>query len=533
MKSETAAGEGPILPAAPQADHKATPAEIFAFALMSVGMFMAILDIQIVASSLSQIQAGLGASNDEIAWVQTSYLVAEVVMIPLSGFLSRALSIRWIFSLSCAGFTLASVLCAMVTTIEGMIAARALQGFLGGAMIPTVFASSMLIFGRKKQAVVMMTISLLVTLAPTIGPSLGGWLTEFVSWHWLFLVNVVPGIIITVSVALLVKVDEPHFALLKKTDILGALALAIVCGGTVFMLEDGPRVQWFDEPAIRWAAMAVVAFALLLTWRLMKAEVPIVDLKPFKNPTFAAGALMGGVFGMALYGLVYLYPLFLARVAGLSSGQIGTTVFVTGLAMCLTSPLAAYAGTKIDQRFLAALGFVMLAVSNWMMSYITNEWRLEQMILPQILRGSGAMFCMLSVSTMSFAALPSNLMKDASGLFTLVRNTGGAFGIAGINIIINNRSNFHQARLAEWMNVGRDEIAARLEMLEGLAEMKGFAEPANFAIRMLAQMVQREALTMAMADCFLAFAILCALFAFVPPFLARPAAFADRPVETH
>ena len=295
---------------------KPTAGAQFAFFMMAFGMFMAVLDIQIVASSLSQIQAGLAASNDEIAWVQTAYLVAEVVMIPLCGFLSRALSIRWLFVLSSAGFTLASLLCAMVDTIGGMIVARAIQGFLGGAMIPTVFSAAMILFGRQRQGSVMVIIGLLVTLAPTVGPALGGWITEIVSWHWLFLVNVIPGIFITVAVATLVKIDEPHFALLKKIDLLGVLALAILCGGIVYILEDGTRVQWFEDDSIRLTTMAVVAAAFLLWWRLETAEEPIINLKPFTNMTFAAGCIVGGAFGLMLFGLVYLYPLYLGRVAG-------------------------------------------------------------------------------------------------------------------------------------------------------------------------------------------------------------------------
>jgi DHA2 family multidrug resistance protein len=176
---------------------------------MVLGMFMAILDIQIVSSSLTEIQAGLSASADEISWVQTSYLIAEVIMIPFSGYLSRLLSTRVLFTISAASFTLASIGCAMATNLETMIVLRALQGFLGGAMIPTVFATTYMIFPRHKMASATVIIGLVATLAPTIGPTLGGYLTQLFSWHWLFLINIVPGIAVIALVWSFMDIDKP------------------------------------------------------------------------------------------------------------------------------------------------------------------------------------------------------------------------------------------------------------------------------------------------------------------------------------
>lgn len=521
-------------PADAPADTGPDAATFFAFILMAFGMFMAILDIQIVAASLGQIQAGLSASADEIAWVQTSYLIAEVVMIPLSGFLSRAIGIRLLFVLSCAGFTLASLACAFVTSIEGMIAARAVQGFVGGAMIPTVYAASFLMFGRGRQARVTVAISFIVTLAPTIGPALGGWLTGFLSWHWLFLINIVPGIFITAGVALLVRFDDsPDPSLLRRVDLIGLVALSLLCGGLVFVLEDGARREWFEDEAVR--TMAIVAFlaALTLWWRIRNAAEPIISLQPFTNLNFAAGALMGAVFGIGLYGLVYLYPLYLGRVADLSAQQIGTTVFVTGLFMGLGAPVAGFLSTRIDIRALASLGFLLLAASTFITTNITNDWRFDQLFLPQALRGFGIMCCIVSVSVMAFATLPQVLIKDSTGLFTLFRNLGGAVGIAIINTILAVRTNFHQARLAESANPGRAEIAERLEMMANMGAARGYPDPEAFALRAMAQTLHREALVMAIADAFLVLSIVFVIFALIPPFLQKPGTFADPSPDAH
>ena len=224
--------------------------QLVAFLAMVFGMFMAILDIQIVSASLAEIQAGLSASADEIAWVQTSYLIAEVVMIPLSGFLSRLLSTRILFTISAAGFTLASMLCATATSIEQMILYRALQGFIGGGMIPSVFAVAFTLFPASKRGVVSPLIALVATLAPTIGPTVGGYLSNTFSWHWLFLINVGPGILVSIAVFFLVDFDRPDYGLLKRFDFLGLAAMAVFLGSLEYVLEEGPRYDWFDDATI-------------------------------------------------------------------------------------------------------------------------------------------------------------------------------------------------------------------------------------------------------------------------------------------
>src|SRR5947209_1726693 len=297
-----------------------------AFFFMVFGMFMAILDIQVVSASLSQIQAGLSASSDEITWVQTAYLIAEVIMIPLSGFLSRAFSTRYMFAISAAGFTVMSFMCATSTSINEMIVWRALQGFIGGGMIPTVFATAYTIFPRDKQPVVAPVIGLVATLAPTIGPTIGGYLTDMFSWHWLFLINIVPGIIVTVLTWFLVDFDEPDLSLLENFDWTGLFSMAVFLGALEYVLEEGPTKNWFDEDLILYGTMASALGALVFFWRAFTAKNPIVDLTTFNNRTFWTGCLLSFVLGIGLYGLTYLYPVYLARVRGYSALMIGETL---------------------------------------------------------------------------------------------------------------------------------------------------------------------------------------------------------------
>src|SRR5258707_6942473 len=228
-----------MMNAAAAPSERIAPRRLIAFLIMVFGMFMSILDIQIVSASLSEIQAGLSASSSEVSWVQTAYLIAEVIAIPLSGFLSRALGTRLLFAISASGFTIASFLCGFASTIEQMIVWRALQGFLGAGMIPTVFASAFMVFPRSKFHIVGPIIGLVATLAPTIGPTVGGIITDAMSWHWLFFINIVPGIGITVGVLALVDFDQPNFKLLEHFDWWGLLFMAGVFRLCAYLLQPG------------------------------------------------------------------------------------------------------------------------------------------------------------------------------------------------------------------------------------------------------------------------------------------------------
>src|SRR5476649_2421405 len=223
----------------------ATATKVFAFASMCIGMFIALLDIQIVSASLRDIGGGLSAGTDETAWVQTSYLIAEIIVIPMSGWLAGVFSTRWLFCVSAAGFTLTSMLCGGAWDIKSMIVFRALQGFLGGSMIPIVFTTAFVFFTGKQRVIAAATIGALASLAPTLGPTLGGWITDHYSWHWLFFINLAPGLFVTFVVPALVKIDQPDLKLLKTGDYIGIALIAAFLGFLEYTLEEGPRWDWF------------------------------------------------------------------------------------------------------------------------------------------------------------------------------------------------------------------------------------------------------------------------------------------------
>ncbi|MFT4347645.1 DHA2 family efflux MFS transporter permease subunit [Bartonella ancashensis] len=475
--------------------------EIIAFIAMTFGMFMAILDIQIVSSSLAEIQAGLSASSDEISWVQTSYLIAEVIMLPLSGFLGRLLSTRILFSLSAAGFTIASILCATATSIEQMICYRALQGFIGGGIIPCVFVASYTMFPPSKRSIVSPIIGLVATLAPTIGPTVGGYLNHALSWHWLFLINVPFGIIISILAWKLIDIDKANHSLLKKFDWWGLIFMALFLGSLEYVLEEGAHHDWFNDSMITNCFIIMVLSAILFLWRAFTAEEPIVDLTTFANRNFSISAAFSFMLGIGLYGLTYLYPVYLSQIRHYDALLIGKTLFISGLSMFMTAPLAGFLSTRIDARFMIAIGFAGFAWGTWLATSITDNWGFWELLWPQIFRGTSIMLCMVPINNIAFGSLPPEKMQNASGLFNLTRNLGGAVGLAVISTLITQRTNLHYARITETIQQGNIQATEILAKLSKFFEFTSF-DSKSLALSQLSNMIRAQAAVMAFGDIF-------------------------------
>ena len=516
------AAVAPTVPPSGRAEaDRIDPKRFAAFICMVFGMFMAILDIQIVSASLSEIQAGLSASPDEITWVQTSYLIAEVIMIPLSGFLSRALGTRILFAGAAAGFTFASFMCGLSTGLEEMIFWRVVQGFLGGGMIPSVFASAYLIFPRSRMGLIGPIIGLVVTLAPTIGPTVGGYLTEQLSWHWLFFINVIPGIGITIATLKLIDFDKPDFGLLRHFDWTGFIAMAGFLGALQYILEEGPRNDWFDDRGVLGFAVISAVAAVIFFWRVLSTEHPIVDLRAFSNRNYAVGSLFNFILGTALYGLTYLYPVYLAQIRGHNALMIGETLFVTGIAMFVTAPIVGRLVGRVDPRFIMMVGFVSFGIGTWQMSYLTNEWDFWELFWPQIFRGFGLMMAMIPINNVALGTLAPERVKDAAAVFNLTRNLGGAVGLASLNTLLTHRTDLHFARLQESLNWARQPA---VEALQGMtARFRDFGAAAEpMALKQLSGLLHREAVVMAFADIFMLFTALFACLVIMAIIIRRP-----------
>ena len=489
---------------------------------MVVGMFLAILDIQIVASSLENIQAGLSASPDEIGWVQTSYLIAEVVMIPLSGFLSRLMSTRWLFVISAIGFTVMSIASAFAWSIESMIWFRAMQGFLGGAMIPTVFATTYIIFPPEKRNTASVMIGLIATMAPTVGPTLGGFLTQSLSWHWLFLINVIPGVLIATVVGMTLRIDKGDRSLLKGFDLKGLIAMAVFLGSLEYVLDEGPKDDWFDETAIVYGTIVCVIAGIYFFWRMFRYDKPIVDLKSFADRNFTMGCVFSFTLGIGLYGSVYIMPLMLGRIRGYDSLEIGIVMAVTGISQFICAPIAGKMTAKYPPRVVLGIGLIMFAIGLAMHGFNTSEVSFNELIFPQIVRGAALMFCMLPVTNLALGTLPPEKIKNASGLYNLMRNLGGAMGMAGINTLLDKRIDYHFSHLAEHINPASTAFKQYLATIMARYSDMGIADPHAAAMKFIVNLVTREASMISFNDVYLAMAATFFIAFLLLP-LARPA----------
>lgn len=494
--------------------------KIIAFTAMVFGMFMSILDIQIVSSSLAEIQSGLGVSSSEASWVQTSYLIAEVIMIPLSGFLGKLLSTRVVFSLAAAGFTISSVLCATATTLPEMILYRALQGFIGGAMIPNVFAAAFVIFPPEKRNIVSPIVGLVATLAPTIGPTFGGYLSHSLSWHWLFLINIPPGILVTYFAWRYIDFDKPNHALFKKFDWWGLIGLALFLGCLEYVLEEGPRNSWFQDNIIVLCTSLMISGAILFFWRAFTAEEPIVDLSAFSNLNFSLGSFFSFIMGMGLYGLTFLYPLYLGQIRNFDSLMIGKTLFVSGIAMLIAAPLSGILSSRVDSRLLMALGFLGFGFGTWIVTDITADWDFWELFWPQILRGFSMMLCMVQINNVALGTLPKEKIKTASGVYNLTRNLGGAVGLAFLNTIILKRSDFHYDRVRESVNPANYEATKTLHLFDTIAPYSDTSQ--NFSIMQVHNIVTQQSTVMAFADAFFILTIFFFCLTLLVGFVKKP-----------
>ena len=387
-------------------------------------------------------------------------------------------------------------------------------------MIPTVFATAYTIFPRSKLPIVAPVIGLVATRGDD-RPDGGRAAHRLFSWHWLFLVNILPGIMVTVAAWLLIDFDRPNLELLDNFDWIGLVSMAAFLGALEYILEEGPSKDWFETDAIAYATILSGVGAIVFFWRVSGARNPIVDLTAFHDRNFWAGCSLSFILGIGLYGLTYIYPVYLAVVRGYSPLMIGNTMFVTGVCQFIMAPVSGKLMTKIDPRWMIAVGFVGFGAGTWMSSSVTADWDFWELFVPQILAAS-LMLCMVPINNLSLGTMPPDRVKNASGLFNLMRNLGGAFGLALINTLLDKRMDLHLERLRKsvvWGRAAADETIAALT--QALAS-RG-SDAALAATRVVAMKVRQQAEVMALGDVFLALTVIYIGFAVLPRVMHRPA----------
>lgn len=432
---------------------------LLGFAAMTTGMFLAILDIQIVASSLLDIQLSLKIPGPRLSYIQTTYLIAEVIAIALTGWLARVMSTRWLFVAAMIGFVVASAACAASTTYPMLYTFRFIQGLFGGAIIPLVFSAAFLMFPPRHQPLATVIGGGFAMLAPTVGPYIGGWITEHLSWHWLFLINIVPGLLVAAAAGKCIKFDRPDWAHARKLDLWALAAIVIFLTTLELTLKEAPKLGW-SSPLALMLALACLAAGVGTLYRCLHRPDPLIDLRTFRDPTFAIGAWFSFVLGMALFGATYLLPLFLGIARQLGPLEIGTIMIVTGAAQLLTAPFAAFAEPRLPPRPMTAAGYGLIAAGLIWNGFATYAWDFDQLLVPQVLRGVGFMLCFLPITRLALGQLAPAHVPSGSALFNLVRNIGGAVGLALIDTVIENRAPQHVERIVARLQAGDRGMAA-------------------------------------------------------------------------
>jgi DHA2 family multidrug resistance protein len=484
----------------------------------TLGAFMAVLNIQIVNASLADIQGAIGAGIDDGGWISTAYLVAEIVVIPLSAWLARVFSVRVYLIANAALFLAFSAACAFAQNLGQMIVLRAFQGFSGGVLIPMAFTLIITLLPAAKQPVGLALFAISATFAPAIGPTIGGYLTENWGWEYIFYVNLVPGGLMLAMLWFSLERAPMQLGLLRNGDWPGIATMAIGLSALQTVLEEGNKDDWFGSPFIvRLSVVAAVALSLFI-WIELRSPHPLLNLKLLLRRNFGFGILANFLLGVALYGSVYILPVYLARLQGYNSEQIGMVLAWTGLPQLLLIPLVPRLMKRFDARMVIALGFALFAASNFMNISMTADTAADQLLWPNVVRAVGQALVLTPLSAVATAGIEQENAGSASALFNMMRNLGGAIGIAVLQTFLTKREQFHSNILGQSVTLFDEMTRARIDHLLHYFLAHGVTDPAlawHKAVIAIGHRVQQQAFTMAFADTFylLGVALLVALAA--------------------
>jgi DHA2 family multidrug resistance protein len=470
-----------------------------------IGSFMAILNIQITNASLLNIEGGIGTGVDNGSWISTSYLIGEIVVIPLTDYLSRVFSFRRYMLASAALFAAFSVACAFAHDLPTMIAMRGLQGFAGGVLIPMAFTLVLTKLPKPQQPIGLAVFALSVTFAPAIGPTIGGYLTENYGWQTIFFVNVLPTIVMVTALYLTLERQPMQFGLLKEGDWAGILTMAIGLSALQTVLEEGNKDDWFSSPFIlRLAAIALVSLSLFV-WIELTIEKPLIPLRLLTRRNFAFGTISITLLGFALFGSVYILPAYLGQAQGYNAEQIGAVLAWTGLPQLLLIPLVPKLMQRFDTRLIAFTGLMIFAYSCFMNTAMSPDYAGDQLWIPNIVRAIGQAMVLTPLTSVATGDIAPQEAAAASGISNMFRNLGGAIGTAVLATIITKREQFHSNVIGQSVTLGREEVRNRIAALTDFFMRHGVPDPAaarQQAIIALGNAVKHQALVMGFSDTF-------------------------------
>lgn len=479
-------------------------------------IFMVVLDSSIANVALPNIAGSFSATQDESTWVLTSYLVANGVIIPSTAWFSTLLGRKNFLLLSTILFTASSALCGMASSMGMLIFARVIQGLGGGAIMPIGQAVMMEEFPVERRGVAMSVFGFGVIFAPIIGPTLGGWITDTYSWHWIFLINVPVGIIAVILGNLFI--EDPPYARkgkVQKVDYIGFILLIVWLFSLQVVLDNGQKSDWFGSKWVRWTTALSLSCFIGFIWRELTTKVPIVDLKVFLDRNFIVGTALNSVVGAVLYSTLAILPLFLQHLMGYTATLSGLAISPRGFGSLAGLVAVAVLSNKVDQRYVVIAGMLLLALSNIMFGSMNLSIGMGNIIFPNIICGFSFSLLMIPLMTITFVTLKNSQMTNASGIFNLAKSVGGAIGTSIVSTLIQRMGQVHQTHLIRNLTYSNPAFIEKLAAIHsGIAVYTGECvarEKANFMVYM---QLQQQSNLLAFMDCFKIYA--AAVFMLTP-----------------
>jgi MFS transporter, DHA2 family, multidrug resistance protein len=470
-----------------------------------IGAFMAVLNIQVTNSSLPDIEGGIGTGGVNGAWISTAYLIGEIIVIPMTDFLSRVFSLRRFLIANTALFLVLSVSCGQATSLPEMIILRGLQGFFGGVLIPLAFTIIVAMLPPSKRPMGFAGFSITATFAPAIGPTIGGWLTDNYGWQTIFYMNLVPGAVMLAALIYGLPKSKPQYNLLARGDWLGIALMAVGLATFQTVLDDGNVYDWFGSPFIvRLSIISAIALTLFVIVELRRDE-PLIRFRLLARRNFGFGTLGNFLLGFALYGSAYLLPQYLAVSQGFDAQQSGEVMAWTGVPQLFIIPFVPLLMRKFDSRFLVGFGLAVFAASCFMNLHLDRDYAAPQLLIPDITRALGQALVMTPLSAIAMVGITPAEAGSASGLFNMLRNLGGAIGTAAIETFFTKREQYHSFIINNQVSLLQPATRSRLDSLQQYFMSHGVPDPAGAmhrAVIAVGEIIREQATLMGYSDCF-------------------------------
>ncbi len=511
---------------------------VITFSVM-LATFMEVLDTTVVNVAIPHISGNLGATLEEGTWVVTSYLVSNAVILPISGWLARYMGRKRLLLTCVAGFTVTSLFCGLATSLPALIFFRVLQGLTGGGLQPLAQAILLETFPRRKHGQAMAAFGLGVLLAPILGPTLGGWITDNYTWRWIFYLNLPVGIFSLMMMNRFVH-DPPYIRRgnAGRIDLWGIGFLAVGIGSLQVILDTGQRKDWLASHYIRFFLVLCIGGLAALVIRELRAREPVVDLRALANRSFRTGVLLIGMLGFILYASLVLLPIYLQTLLGYPAYNSGLALSPRGIGALIFTPIAGYLTSKTDPRRLLGFGLVLGSITMFSLSGLNLNAGYWDILWPQVLQGVALSFLFVPLMALTMAEISQEKMGNATSIFNLMRNIGGSIGIALMTTFLARRSQLHQSRLVEKITGGDTRTLSILQGLRAFFHAHGADNytASRQALGALYGMVQSQASMLAFVE---AFWIMGLVFLLMLPLVlllryrkhGRPAAAAPPPEQ--